>query len=569
MGRALVVLVLWCSIARADDIPELSVAPPGKAQVADGKKKNIAALTLHRAKKYDAAVAGYIGALKADPSNTIARYNLASVLVTKGDTKRALEVLAQFQVAACDFCIQRLRDAQADTEWKPLWADAKFKQIVAFAPARLAPVPAPGGKVGPPAPIAEVQLETTNHPDRYDDLSPLAADRVRVHVWTVIEPGFYSSPKLDIVLVGAKGEVSRTPLLPAMRMHRSIEIAVPGAGHYAIDVMRDGRVVGGGEVFARETRCVDGTRKISLSTYGVAAASQPFPGSDAYLSFEHHALLGGDGVARLEWRRGGKLVAEEEVELARDLDAACPLAPVRDGFSVPEKLAGKPAWEVRIYERGAQAYSLSFAKNVVIVKAIKTPPKIEYEKPADAKLAADAAALRAKLRGTKDTGPLTDAELPVPATAAQVFSRSAKETKLKLPGLPAISPDGKVIAYDNEVEFYMFEGQCAPPAGNTIEIVPVKDPVAASSYDPATFESLDCGTEKLAGGFTAARVGDDYRWQIKNSKGAVVAELDGAGGNHAELCHSAKRRVAVLMVHGGVGGECDVVGGWWPVAAKY
>ncbi|MBL9018161.1 MAG: hypothetical protein JNL83_28500 [Myxococcales bacterium] len=569
MGRAFVVLALLCSIARADDIPKLSLAPPGKAQVAEGKKKNVAALMLHRAKKYDAAVAGYIDALKADPSNTIARYNLASVLVTKGDTKRALDVLAQFQVTACDFCLQRLRDAQADKEWKPLWADARFKKIVAFAPPAAAPAPPAAGKVGPPAPIAEVQIETANHPDRYDDPMPLATDRMRVHVWTVIDPGFYSSPKLDIVLIGAKGEVSRTPLLPAMERHRSIEVAVPGAGHYAIEVVRDGKVVGGAEVFARETRCVDGSRKVSLSTGGVAEVRyQPF-GPGAQVRFEHHALLSGDGVARVEWWRGGKRVKEEEVELARDLDAACPLAPVSDRLDVPDQLAEKTAWEARIYERGAQAYALTYAKSEVTVKAIKTPAKLGYEKPADAKMAAEAAALRAKLRGTKDTGPLTDAELPIPATAPQVFSRSAKETALKLPKRPAVSPDGKVIAYDNEVEFYMFEGQCAPPAGRTIELVAVKDPVAVATYDPSTFEPLVCGVDKLAGGFTAAQIGDDYRWQIKDGKGAVVAELDGSGANHAELCYSAKRRVAVLMAHGQLGGECDVVGGWWPVAAKY
>lgn len=560
--------MLWCAVARAEDIPKLSLAPPSKAKVSEGKQKNIAALTLHRAKKYDAAVAGYIEALRSDPSNTIARYNLASVLATKGDTKRALEVLAQFQVAACDYCLQRLRDAQADKEWQPLWADARFKQIVAMA---AAPAPAPAGKGGPAAPIADVQIETADNPDRVDDPKPLAADRIRVHVWTAIEPGFYGSPKVDVVLRGAKGEVSRTPLLPAMQMHRTLEVAVPGAGQFAVDVVRDGHVVGGGPVLAREKRCLDGKRTISLSAGPSTTVWSSFPGSDATLVFGHHVVLGGDGIARIEWWRGGKRVSEEERTLSRDVDAACPLAYVDERLEVPAALREKSAWEARIYERGAQAYSLSYARNKITVKAIATPAKLAFEAALDPKVAAQATALRAKLRGTKDGSPFTDADLPVPAAAPPLEVKASAEPKLRLPKLPAISPDGATIAYDDEVEFFMFEGQCSPPAGSVVAVAAVgKDLPAPAVPDLSRFEPLQCGVEKLAGGYKAVEVEtDSYHWKIVDPKGATVADLDGSGGNHASLCYSPKHKVAVLMVHGGVGGDCDVVGGNWPVAAKY
>src|SRR3989304_14945 len=53
------------------------------------------------------------------PPTPPARYNRASVLVTKGEPKRGLAVLAQFRVAGCDKCRQRLRDAQAGKGGEP------------------------------------------------------------------------------------------------------------------------------------------------------------------------------------------------------------------------------------------------------------------------------------------------------------------------------------------------------------------------------------------------------------------------------------------------------------------
>ena len=631
MLRSWVVLALLCSIASAEEVPKLVTAPPSRAQVDAGKKLNVEGLTLHRAKKLDAAIAKYTEALKQDPSNTIARYNLASAFVTKGDSKRALAILGQFQVKSCAFCLQRLRDARADKEWKPLWNDPAFKTLVAFAD-EPAPAPTPGG--GPLSPVADIQLEVSrDQSDAGPDYQAVPADKVRVHAWDAIEPGFYRSPPLDIVLRNKGGEVSRTPLLPAMAQHRTIEIAVPSPGWWVVDVLDAGKVIGSDAIVANETRCLGGARTRTVETgmqNSVYASSAMYGGDVAEddkpsVTIHRHGVRTGDGAAVVEWRRGGKLVRTDYATLDRELDKKelallesatraseldelCPLGAVRDVVSMPSEIARRPgAWELRVYERDAQAYAAKLVwkkSNIngatVTVTPIATPKSITWEEAAEPAVAATASQVRALLRSReavdarlalnaaraakKDTSapaaklaalvqthgaPFTDAEMPVPFGGPPATKKVAKARSLPSPGLPAISPDGKSIAFDQEREFYMFSGQCSPPAGGTIEYLDVKEGDASPIRDLSKYEPLTCMVDKVPGGYTIVNPGDDMMVaELRDSKGAVVTKLEGSG-NGAHTCFSAKHRVLVMMVHWGVGGDCDVVGGFGPLAAKY
>src|SRR3990170_3958577 len=279
LRRGMVLLLIAGTVsARADapapnlpavpEVPALSTRPPGVDDARRGRALNVEGLKLHRAGKYGEAVAKYREALKVDPSNTIARYNLASVLVTKGEPKRGLAVLAQFRVAGCDKCRQRLRDAQADKEWEPLWKDPEFQAVVAFAaegspPADPGPGPAAGGA---PAQGVGMQLELPQ--DRADDEggpsdpphAPPGKDRVRGHLWWDAAPGFYRPPATDLVLRGAAGVAARAAVAGGDGTHASAELVVPGGGHWTVEAVVGGQVVGADTFAAGEKRCLGGRR---------------------------------------------------------------------------------------------------------------------------------------------------------------------------------------------------------------------------------------------------------------------------------------------------------------------
>ncbi len=113
------------------DLAPLTAEPPSKEAAEKATALNTKALGLHRKKQYEEAVEVYKEALAADPSHALARYNLASMLVTMGKPRVGLAVLAQFRELDCDACKKRLARARTDKEWKPLWDDDAFVELTA------------------------------------------------------------------------------------------------------------------------------------------------------------------------------------------------------------------------------------------------------------------------------------------------------------------------------------------------------------------------------------------------------------------------------------------------------
>jgi len=109
------------------DLPALSLADVDKAAIEASFKLNNEGYQLHKQKKFDDAAAKYRDAVKSDPANLLARYNLASAWLSAGKTDQALAVLAQFEHEDCRACTGILVHAKSDAEWKSVWTDPRFK----------------------------------------------------------------------------------------------------------------------------------------------------------------------------------------------------------------------------------------------------------------------------------------------------------------------------------------------------------------------------------------------------------------------------------------------------------
>ena len=113
------------------EVPALTLAPVSADARRRGDELNRQGLALHRKRELAAAIASYRQAIAADPSHRFARYNLASALVTHGQRDAALDLLDDFRTPGCAQCLERLRRAPQDGEWRPLWTDPRFLQITA------------------------------------------------------------------------------------------------------------------------------------------------------------------------------------------------------------------------------------------------------------------------------------------------------------------------------------------------------------------------------------------------------------------------------------------------------
>jgi antitoxin component YwqK of YwqJK toxin-antitoxin module len=127
--------------AAVDDAPTASAisqlpgdaAPPYKAQGDADSARSLLAQARRAVRDGDdaKAIRLFTDALAKDPSDTRARYELATRYAATGDP-RALALLAELTLARCEGCLAFRQDARWRDEWQPLWdTDAMF-EILAY-----------------------------------------------------------------------------------------------------------------------------------------------------------------------------------------------------------------------------------------------------------------------------------------------------------------------------------------------------------------------------------------------------------------------------------------------------
>jgi hypothetical protein len=117
-------------LPKVDDLPPLNLARGPAGKLARSTKLNNEGYKLHAARDFAAAIAKYRAALVEDPGNLLARYNLASALVSSGDAPKGLAILAQLAVPDCRACTGILIHAKTDdAEWAGQRGVAAFQDI--------------------------------------------------------------------------------------------------------------------------------------------------------------------------------------------------------------------------------------------------------------------------------------------------------------------------------------------------------------------------------------------------------------------------------------------------------
>ena len=108
------------------DLPPLSLAEADEETIKKSVDLNNVGYAAHKKKDWPAAEAGYIDAVKADPGNLRARFNLACVYSSSDQADKAFAVLSQFKVPDCRACDAVLLKAKTDHEWKARLTDPRF-----------------------------------------------------------------------------------------------------------------------------------------------------------------------------------------------------------------------------------------------------------------------------------------------------------------------------------------------------------------------------------------------------------------------------------------------------------
>lgn len=108
------------------DLPPLVISDADEATIKKGINLNNAGYVFHKDKKWAEAEAKYTEAVRADPGNTRARFNLACVYSSSGQTDKAFYVLGQFKQPGCRACDAVLLKAKVDREWKAHLKDPRF-----------------------------------------------------------------------------------------------------------------------------------------------------------------------------------------------------------------------------------------------------------------------------------------------------------------------------------------------------------------------------------------------------------------------------------------------------------
>ncbi len=111
------------------DVPVPDWDQRKEADRKSSQEANASGLKLHRSRKFVQATEMFISALKSDPANAMARYNLACSLNLLGLQARALGQLQQIAAAKCPKCSARLKRATQDEDLASLWSHPLFRSM--------------------------------------------------------------------------------------------------------------------------------------------------------------------------------------------------------------------------------------------------------------------------------------------------------------------------------------------------------------------------------------------------------------------------------------------------------
>lgn len=108
------------------DLPPLVVGEADEETIKKSVNLNNAGYVAHKKQDWPTAEAKYTEAVRADPGNLRARFNLACVYSSSDQADKAFFVLAQFKQADCRACDAVLLKAKADREWQARLQDPRF-----------------------------------------------------------------------------------------------------------------------------------------------------------------------------------------------------------------------------------------------------------------------------------------------------------------------------------------------------------------------------------------------------------------------------------------------------------
>lgn len=117
----------------SDVLPPVAATPPAPAARRASDAQNSAGFALSKAGDHAGAAARYRQAVRLDPSNVVARYNLGCALNRLGKAEPARARLAELKAAGCPTCVGRLVRARTDADWKSQWADPAFVALTGDA----------------------------------------------------------------------------------------------------------------------------------------------------------------------------------------------------------------------------------------------------------------------------------------------------------------------------------------------------------------------------------------------------------------------------------------------------
>lgn len=108
------------------DLPPLVIGELDEATIKKSINLNNAGYAAHKKQDWATAEAKYTEAVRADPGNTRARFNLACVYSSSDQADKAFFVLGQFKQPNCRACDAVLLKAKVDREWKARLDDPRF-----------------------------------------------------------------------------------------------------------------------------------------------------------------------------------------------------------------------------------------------------------------------------------------------------------------------------------------------------------------------------------------------------------------------------------------------------------
>ncbi len=117
----------------SDVLPPVAASPPSPAARRASDAQNSAGYALSKAGDHAGAAARYRQAVRLDPSNVVARYNLGCALNRLGKAEAARARLAELKAAGCPTCVGRLARARTDPDWESQWADPAFRDLTGDA----------------------------------------------------------------------------------------------------------------------------------------------------------------------------------------------------------------------------------------------------------------------------------------------------------------------------------------------------------------------------------------------------------------------------------------------------